>query len=229
MGFTYSRPVTGPAELPPSGTAGGVLVGTYPNPSALANNVVGPNQITADAVGASEIVDGTVGASELASNAVSNVKIQDGAVTLAKMAANSVDNSKIVDGSINSLEMGQTNGAAGTGTLPVLPGNTSGTAPLYVVPAGRGGLYLLTFNCNVDQLGAGHRTIYAVVNGSVVGQDGVPAAAEAGIGSDMSIAALELLAAGDVITMNAGLSVSGQAGKNFNYRWSATRLFTTRA
>jgi hypothetical protein len=44
-----------PTTLPPSGPAGGVLQGNYPNPSGL----------TVGSVGASEIVDGSVGQAEL--------------------------------------------------------------------------------------------------------------------------------------------------------------------
>jgi hypothetical protein len=44
-----------PTALPPSGPAGGVLTGSYPAPSALAANSVGPTQIVNQAVGAGQL------------------------------------------------------------------------------------------------------------------------------------------------------------------------------
>jgi hypothetical protein len=49
-----------PATLPPSGPAGGILQGNYPNPSGL----------TVGSVGASEIVDGSVGQAEVGAQSV---------------------------------------------------------------------------------------------------------------------------------------------------------------
>jgi hypothetical protein len=49
-----------PQTLPPSGPAGGILQGSYPNPSGL----------TVGSVGASEIVDGSVGQAEVGAQSV---------------------------------------------------------------------------------------------------------------------------------------------------------------
>jgi hypothetical protein len=51
---------TAPETLPPSGPAGGILQGSYPNPSGL----------TVGSVGASEIVDGSVGQAEVGAQSV---------------------------------------------------------------------------------------------------------------------------------------------------------------
>jgi hypothetical protein len=54
-----------PTTLPPSGPAGGVLQGTYPNPSALAPNSVGANQIADGSVVSGDLANQSVGGFDL--------------------------------------------------------------------------------------------------------------------------------------------------------------------
>lgn len=92
------------------GAAGGVLAGTYPNPTfaagavgstAIATGAVSNSKLAADSVTASKIFTGSVDTSELASDAVTAEKIANGAVGTAAIASDSITRGKFAGGYSN--------------------------------------------------------------------------------------------------------------------------------
>jgi len=103
-GATKWENYTLPTALPPTGSAGGSLTGSFPNPT-IAAGAVDTAELAADAVTTAKIEDGTIVAADVAADAVTTAKILDSNVTSAKIAADTIVAADIATGAVESAEV----------------------------------------------------------------------------------------------------------------------------
>jgi hypothetical protein len=108
--------ITGAA---PTGTAGGALSGTYPNPT-----------LATGSVGSANITDGAVATADIADGAITTAKVADGAITSAKLSTSGVSagsyGSATEVGSFTVDSKGRVTAAANISIAGVTPGGAAG-------------------------------------------------------------------------------------------------------
>ncbi|HMJ70984.1 MAG TPA: tail fiber domain-containing protein [Cyclobacteriaceae bacterium] len=96
--------VTIPTTTPPSGTAGGDLTGSYPNPN-VANNAITSAKIADGTIVSADITDGTIVSADITDGTVASVDITDGTIVSADIADGTVASVDITDATIVSADI----------------------------------------------------------------------------------------------------------------------------